>query len=615
MSLLLKRPHFPGSRDKSALFAVAPTHFAPPPELPPHPPSLQHRPEEPPAPFCDELPRWLEEQLQEDPLLDAPGKRTAQSEYWIGRVEDFIEEDNEVGLRLRRLLSEQYDEHWEKAPEGGPQTAPCDRAALVIWSELLPDGTFQTRKRLFIDPVVVSLEDIERWRLLLEETPEALDPAEPPPPELPSDPEAPPEAADSPITPQPAPMNIRRCDRITPNQLPEDQLTLITYGPGSGEAMIVKLPDGRFGVVDGCGREDERIPPRDGRNPVWDFFKAVSGLCEEGSLAFVALTHPHDDHWGGLGGLLKHFARRIDRLIFVADHTGRVGHKLQDILSGQLEPPERKALMDIIRAFYAPEHEDAFRFFGIDLRVGDGHADGTPYSVVACGPLTADVRHAYGHLLLRDRSNPKQSLFKYTDHPNLLSGALLLSWGTSHVLLGGDLLVADPTTHYRGWGGVMAGARLPSPIHVIKVAHHASEGAHEPALWAHMKSSLAIVTPFKTASMRQDPEDPERKLPYQPPKPDDIARLLKTGAKVVITTPPKWLGFDPTWPERCWAAQPPNSPPPADHNPIYNAVAVSMDAHGNITQILLGGEADFYQLPPAPTATPPPPPSPAPPST
>ena len=90
-----------------------------------------------------------------------------------------------------------------------------------------------------------------------------------------------------------------RPTRLSAEHLPKGTLSIAVFGPGKGEAIVVRLPDGSVGVVDGC-REPKDTETGRG-DPVRELLDRIK--CPE--LAFVCLTHPHDDHYAGLGRLLE----------------------------------------------------------------------------------------------------------------------------------------------------------------------------------------------------------------------------------------------------------------------------------------------------------------------
>lgn len=173
--------------------------------------------------------------------------------------------------------------------------------------------------------------------------------------------------------------------------------------------------------------------------------------------------------------------------------------------------------------------------------------------------------------------------------PNRISAALLISWGTTRVLLGGDALKGSVKDH-EGWDGL----QFPmEKVHVLKVPHHASINAHSDARWTEMQPDLAIVTCVQEASNRQ------------PPRADMLQKLLRKGSCVALTSRPTWwsterhpLTSQPTPWRPSPATTPPGNPalpggatPASAANNHENAVVVRLDDKGTIVQVQLHGAA------------------------
>jgi hypothetical protein len=98
---------------------------------------------------------------------------------------------------------------------------------------------------------------------------------------------------------------------------PFAELWVFRVEEGLGNACLMKLPDGRFGIVDWGTRDGAALDQ-------------VLGIVGEAPMAFVLATHPHEDHTLGLVPLLRALlARRIrvERLVF-SSSTLRQGSAL-----------------------------------------------------------------------------------------------------------------------------------------------------------------------------------------------------------------------------------------------------------------------------------------------
>jgi len=386
-----------------------------------------------------------------------------------------------------------------------------------------------------------------------------------------------------------------RVDQIRPEHLEDGALSLVVFGPGRGEAMVVVLPDGRVGVVDGCR---EPSSPGTGRgDPVREFLSALEQRARPpGSpfqLAFVCLTHPHDDHYAGLGRLLEAYRGRVGAVWSVP----KVGDRYTEALRSYVEATRagRNPFPDdvkvrgleriLVELVEAPRHGASLRHVAQGKRLIQKLVQSEMLEVSACGPADQDVEHA--QLALVEKL---EELIVDGEHargfdPNATSGALLIRWGRAGMLLGGDLLCAQG--RHRGWDEVCED--IHPPVQVIKVAHHASVEAHHEDLWRRLGAALAIVTPFKGAKGSM------------PPRPEQIDRLARD-AVVAITSVPDWA-------QRARVPSARNgvlssmSPPPSEAD-IRNAVAVSLDATGRLVRFVLAGKAEVYPPPTGPSATP-----------
>ncbi len=83
-------------------------------------------------------------------------------------------------------------------------------------------------------------------------------------------------------------------------------------GSGYGESIVLELPNGKIGVVDTythrVGLEDAAEFAE--ANPTIRFLEQYP----TNRLAFLAITHAHEDHCRGLYQLLEYFTGRIDEL-------------------------------------------------------------------------------------------------------------------------------------------------------------------------------------------------------------------------------------------------------------------------------------------------------------
>lgn len=400
------------------------------------------------------------------------------------------------------------------------------------------------------------------------------------------------------------PFPVVHVHRLEPEHFPEDQLTVAVFGPGHGEAIVVGLPDGRLGVLDGC---------REREDPVLALLERCDATGKPlKRLAFVGFTHPHEDHYAGLGHLLERHRDRIDLWLDapLCQRDGKALYEFVDKTRGGRSPGpddwEQSALLQVVDEMSRVAHyqRGQYKHGAMDKLLWEGEwIGGHALELHGIGPCDADVHQGHLDLVAAIKALAMDRPVPGGIDPNYTSAALLIRWGSTGVLLTGDLLSANGG--YGGWGVARAAWALKRhAVQVVKCAHHASEGAHDHELWSRIKPQLALVTPFKRAMTTSNGAK-------NPPRPENIAALSKD-AHVVITSKPQWpidaanplpIGAgrdapaDPSPDETGARTSAIEAIPREGRSDLNNAVAVTLDAHGQILRVVLAGDADFYTAP------------------
>ena len=398
----------------------------------------------------------------------------------------------------------------------------------------------------------------------------------------------------------------RYVDEILPEHLPDGLLSVVVFGPGRGEAIVVRLPNGTVGVVDGC-----REPARGDKDPLGtgDPVRELIHLLGPPRLLFACLTHPHDDHYSGLGRLIEAYEKRIEHVwsvdmggpalkALLATHT-RIrarGEALPDM-------QKVKGLERVITRFSEAhkQHGSSPNFLHAGIPLLDEPMDFGRITVKACGPGPADLIRLRDTLYGAVKSSVEEGEVVNEDFDlNIASGALLIRWEQAGVLLAGDLLCGSDKSS--GWQH--ACRHVDGPVQVVNVAHHASREAHDEALWAKMSPAIAIVTPFNHGATHDVKRNGSSTKTKYPPRPEQIASLAKS-ATVAITSPPHWddernapkarrsLATKTIFGGKNSALT--ITPSPESDTSHHNAVAVSLDATGAIRRLVLAGRADVYE--------------------
>lgn len=271
-------------------------------------------------------------------------------------------------------------------------------------------------------------------------------------------------------------------------------------GGGQGESVVIKMPDGRWGVVD-CFTTSPATPDR---NPAALFLRA-RGVDR---LQFVCLTHPHQDHYLGMMALINEFNPRefwrfgslshehIRNLIHYHEAraivTGRSefsrsAEELLSLFGKSLEAVEAKT-MDVEfatarKTLYPPSIEEPKTFHIHSLSPTGNQTTLYEAAIVRC--VKPDGR--IGEKLSKS-------------HHNNISVVLKITYGRSVVFLGGDL-------EKQGWEELLS--RYPDHMlkaTAIKVSHHGSPNGYCDKLWERFcgdNGPIAVVTPSNQHKLPQ----------------------------------------------------------------------------------------------------------------
>ena len=211
-------------------------------------------------------------------------------------------------------------------------------------------------------------------------------------------------------------------------------LELTAIDVGQGDALLLGLPDGSAGLIDAGG-----LPSYGGEAPSFDIGDAVvSPYLRSRSirrLAFVAVTHPDVDHFGGAAAVLRNF--HVDRL-----WLGAVRHVEYEPLVALAEE------------------------LGVQVeRLGRGERRevGGIAIEVLWPPATADPRDKNGNSL-----------------------TLLLRHGEHEMLLTGDLEELSEKAVAEALAGIDG--------EILKVAHHGSQTSSTEALLSAFRPELAVLS-------------------------------------------------------------------------------------------------------------------------
>jgi competence protein ComEC len=214
-----------------------------------------------------------------------------------------------------------------------------------------------------------------------------------------------------------------------PTLSPGQQLTVLFLDVGQGDAALVRSPAGRTLLIDGGDSQDDAARV------------ILPALREWGcrQLDMLVITHPDQDHIGGLPYLVESFPVN------------------QVVLTGQVHTTATyEQLLTLIRDKTIP---------AIKARRGGMLNLDAAVSLAILGPDNAAVER---------------------DDTNNASVVLRLTYGTVSILFTGDAEEPEEEAILANWPDVHA--------QVLKVAHHGSRSASSPAWLRAVSPEVAVIS-------------------------------------------------------------------------------------------------------------------------
>lgn len=308
--------------------------------------------------------------------------------------------------------------------------------------------------------------------------------------------------------------------------LPEDnELEVSIFGSGYGESIVMHIPHVGWGIIDSCVQkfDGQPIVP-----PLEYLLKILDDPYPK--LAFLILTHPHEDHCKGIDRIIKGYPGGIER---VCRYDG-FGLRELRAQNANKNTELRRIVPGLVYAFRAMDEAkdkgSQLKDLGemtlvFEKRVKTEKDSFIDIRMMALSP-SSKSKEKYLNELLK-AINIEEGTFLVekdcTDH-NLISVALVLTVGNLQVVFGSD--VEAGTNNETGWSGIVSNINEPSLwAHIVKVPHHGSENAHNDLAWEKFCSKekpIALIAPFLNGSVVL-------------PKENDVERIKALSQKVGVT--------------------------------------------------------------------------------
>lgn len=281
----------------------------------------------------------------------------------------------------------------------------------------------------------------------------------------------------------------------TPSIIDNDSLEVHVLGAGKGESIVIKLPNGVWGVVD-CYASSASDPLS---NPTISFLKS-KGVEQ---LEFLCLTHPHDDHFFGMTTLLDQFKpKEFWRACCLSPEHVKILAKYYQI-AGIAEGNDQftsssKELVRIyaqVRAKAKMQEIKVKRAQSLMTLYPDPAAMTGEFQIDCIGPSGSEIERYEGAVwtCINEKDEIVESLPRSLH--NKVSLVLKLVYGETCVLLGGDL-------EKSGWQEVIKeyGAGKLAAC-AVKVSHHGSPNGYCDGLWRYFAANgkpVAIIAPSRS---------------------------------------------------------------------------------------------------------------------
>lgn len=261
-------------------------------------------------------------------------------------------------------------------------------------------------------------------------------------------------------------------------------IKVFVLGGVVGESVVIQAPDGSFGVIDSYAYTHNDPSS----NPTIELLRRL-GASE---LRFVALTHPHLDHYLGLSTLLKEFDGKVQEF-WAPPFSQRDWEPLLMRLTEEFatdDTPEGKKskgvglscfldILERVQSKYAASKLEVKTTLDETVLLRDEDND---FRIHSLGPVS-NVWRPYIEKLV-GRVNLGGGQLEHND----VSSVIAVRYGGWVGLFGGD-------TEESSWAHVLrrseaewvAGARL------IKVSHHCAENGSFSKLWGAVRSGRCVV--------------------------------------------------------------------------------------------------------------------------
>ena len=305
---------------------------------------------------------------------------------------------------------------------------------------------------------------------------------------------------------------------MTPNLL-----GIHVLGGGYGESIVLTLPNGGVGVID-CFAPRLRGATSNERRASNPTLRFLRDTIQADRLAFLAFTHPHEDHGRGLSHLLQEYRNRIEQIwVFASFHDTVLAKYFEALMDGRRRLPMEELLQeepgsfsreflrthDLISEQCDERNRNRARIRHFQGCLPAFQIANEPVWFIHLGP-SHQLLHAYQEEVsdstrqaLGPDGKARKSWRPDQINHNRVSPVLVVEYGRTRVVLGGDM-------EAEGWSAVLEELAEPRRERVrllcqlFKVSHHGSATGYTASLLErHLcgggrsrERRFAVLTPF-----------------------------------------------------------------------------------------------------------------------
>lgn len=270
-----------------------------------------------------------------------------------------------------------------------------------------------------------------------------------------------------------------------------DEVEVVVFGPGYGEAVAVHLSNGNWILADSC------LDPIMKKPASLAYLEAI-GVSASSVKAIIA-THWHDDHVRGISILAEKCCNA--EFHFSGAFNNKEAAALLAAYSNVVSPSLSRGTSELFTV--VKNKQEVFHLHHRSNVFESSMANGNCARVTALSPSQAAITQSISNMAqyLSTANSTHGNIVALK--PNLEAVVLHIDLGGDAILLGSDL---EDAGGY-GWtaiiGDTWSSSRTRSSVY--KIAHHGSHTGDSDLIWSQMLfqgSVYAAMTPFNNGSQR-----------------------------------------------------------------------------------------------------------------